>query len=421
VALLLMIGVIAIHMITSRTTARLSDNYGEALGAAASEHVRTELLTTQARVETMASAIASMKAAGRADRATVIKIVDDNMRATPSLIGGWFVATPDALDGQDAAMRNRPDLASGPAGVLNVYVVRDGDRIRLESTDIQDVYTSAYTETSARERRTALVDPYLYPIGEKMIAMTSISVPVVVEGRLIGVAGMDMPLTGINASMAKLRPFGDGRVMLVDRLGKWASHPDASLLTKAYAENGAQAVKTALATRTGATIEGVKDGQIAQSRRIVPAPLPEFGQNWAVVLDAPKATVNAPADQMARALSIGAVVIVTLVLGVLLWAAGVVVRQPLNGLVRSVERLGQGRYEEAVEGVDGGDGVGAVARALDGFRQDLAETQRLRNDQEQTRAATEQERLRNQALSDRHARRSGQGRQADRCGPFQAV
>ena len=105
-----------------------------------------------------------------------------------------------------------------------------------------------------------------------------------------------------------------------------------------------------------------------------------------------------------------------IVLTVLSAASKAVVKTPLTGLARSVGALGAGRYDEAVPGTDGGDEIGAVARALDDFRLDLAEDRRNRAHQEAERAAAEVERRRqaeqaeaSAALQARKIRSLGEG------------
>lgn len=74
--------------------------------------------------------------------------------------------------------------------------------------------------------------------------------------------------------------------------------------------------------------------------------------------------------------------------------ARAVVKKPLGGLSRSVEALSAGRYDQAVHGAEGSDEIGAVARALDGFRHTLADSERQRLEREAAWAQTEAEHLR---------------------------
>ncbi len=86
-----------------------------------------------------------------------------------------------------------------------------------------------------------------------------------------------------------------------------------------------------------------------------------------------------------------ATLVATLALLILAWSAAS--RRAVAGLTRSVEGLGAGRYDQAVEGGEDRE-IGPLARALDGFRHDLARGERERAQQDAERAAAEAERQR---------------------------
>jgi methyl-accepting chemotaxis protein len=86
-----------------------------------------------------------------------------------------------------------------------------------------------------------------------------------------------------------------------------------------------------------------------------------------------------------------ATLVATLALLILAWSAAS--GRAVANLTRSVEGLGAGRYDQAVEGSDDRE-IGPVARALDGFRHDLACSERERAQQDAARATAEAERQR---------------------------
>jgi methyl-accepting chemotaxis protein len=86
-----------------------------------------------------------------------------------------------------------------------------------------------------------------------------------------------------------------------------------------------------------------------------------------------------------------ATLVATLALLILAWGAAS--RRAVSDLTWSVEGLGAGRYDQPVGGADDHE-TGAVARALDGFRHDLARDQRTRTEQEAERRVVEAERQR---------------------------
>ena len=96
-----------------------------------------------------------------------------------------------------------------------------------------------------------------------------------------------------------------------------------------------------------------------------------------------------------------ATLVATLALLILAWSAAS--RRAVAELTRSVEGLGAGRYDQAVAGSDDRE-IGPVARALDGFRHDLARSERERDEQAAARAAAEAERQRRDHEAEAFAR-----------------
>jgi methyl-accepting chemotaxis protein len=86
-----------------------------------------------------------------------------------------------------------------------------------------------------------------------------------------------------------------------------------------------------------------------------------------------------------------ATLVASLALLILAWSSAS--GRAVAGLTRSVEGLGAGRYDQPVSGGDDHE-IGAVARALDGFRHDLARGERERAEQAAERAVAEAERQR---------------------------
>jgi methyl-accepting chemotaxis protein len=81
----------------------------------------------------------------------------------------------------------------------------------------------------------------------------------------------------------------------------------------------------------------------------------------------------------------------------LYYAVRLLVQKPLGGLVASVRALSDGKYDEPVAGQERADEIGSVAKALEGFRFALADTQRLEAEADSQRLAAEAERGRSEA------------------------
>ncbi|MBB4798943.1 methyl-accepting chemotaxis protein [Brevundimonas bullata] len=396
---LLLFAAFAVSQNTRTVTRELSHDYAQALGDSAVANVSGKINEASATARSMAETIGKAHESGVRDRGTVMAMLKPAAAATPLVMGSWFMAAPDAFDGRDAAMTGRADLGSNASGRFMTYWVNDGGTITLQKPMESSDYEEPYYAQPFSSGKPAIVEPYAEDVGGKTVLMTSVAYPVVSGGKVIGVAGLDLALDDLSTLLGKMKPLGTGEVMLLSGSSHWVSHPDAALRAKAYTEDQADAVRTVLSSGQTNQLNGLRNlSGVPIKRLVIPAPLAGLNATWALVTDIPTAAINGPSDRLAIAMMIGGMVILALVLASLFFVTDRVVRRPLARLTTSVKALNDGRYEEPVQGIESADEVGSIARALDGFRHQLAETVRLRTEQEQTRAAAEAERLRNDAI-----------------------
>jgi methyl-accepting chemotaxis protein len=396
IGLLLIAAAFAVSSHTSVIVSGLTNQYAGAVADEAIEAVRADINSAAAAATAMRGSVASAHEAGLVDRDKFMAIVKQNALATDSVMGAWFMAEPNALDGRDAEFIGNAGMASNKDGRFSVYWVNKDGAPNLEIQSDGSDFAESYYTGPVHSGKPALTEPYFDNVGGVEVAMASVALPVSSGGKVIGVAGLDMSLDNLSKALGKLHPLDGGRVMLVSGGGRWVAHPDPALRMKPYADEGSEALNAVLGGGEAVQIKGVKLGDVAMLRIIRPVPMPALNTTWALVMDVPVAAITGPADNLARVLFIGGVLITVAVLAALFFASAALVRAPLAGLTRSVDALSAGRYDQPVSGVAGGDEIGTIARALDGFRHDLADGQRRRSEQEAERALAEVERQRHE-------------------------
>ncbi|MET4684698.1 methyl-accepting chemotaxis protein [Brevundimonas faecalis] len=396
---LLLCAAVAVSQNTRSVARGLSHDYAEALSESAVSSVNGRIGAADTAARSIAEMIGTAHESGVRDRRTIMNMLKPAATATPLVTGSWFMASPGAFDGMDAAMAGRTDLGSNSNGYFTPYWVNDGSKISMQPLNSVNDYEQPYYVQPFTTGKPVLNEPYPYEVSGKTVLMTSIAYPVKSGGKVIGVAGVDLALDGLSGMLGEMKPFDTGRVMLLSGAGNWVSHPDAALRTKPYAEARPDEVRGVISSGKAARLDGLRDLRKERIERLVsPVPFGDLNTTWALVTDIPSAAINGPADRLAIAMMIGGLVILGLVLGALFFVTERVVRLPLAQLTASVGALNAGRYDEPVKGTASADEVGGIARALEGFRHDLAETGRLRTEQERDRAAAEVERQRNDAV-----------------------
>ncbi|WP_454717120.1 methyl-accepting chemotaxis protein [Caulobacter segnis] len=396
IGFLLIAAAVAVSSHTATIVSGLTNRYAGAVADDAIQSVQADIGRVQSTARSMAVSIGAAHEAGMHDRATVVQMLKPNAESSAMVLGAWYMAEPNAFDGKDAEFAGNTASGSNKAGNFSPYWVHDGDKVIFQPLDQGNEYAEPYYAVPKQTGKSTVVEPYSYDVAGKSVLMTSVVYPVFSHGQFIGAAGLDMALDSVSKTLGELKPLGGGRVMMLSPSGKWIAHPDASKRTQAYSDVGADEVKAVLAGGAAVEIKGVVEDGVPMARIIRPVPIPALNTTWALVMDVPVAAITGPADRLAKILFVGGLVITAAVLAALFFASAALVKKPLTGLTRSVDKLSAGRYDEAVPGVDGGDEIGAIARALDGFRHDLADGQRRRAEQEAERAAAEIERQRHE-------------------------
>jgi len=397
---LLIAGSLLISWQSGKAVKSLAQRYAASVTAQTAQEIKNDLDDADAVVRSSAGLFAASYQAGQRDRAVYLAQLKPIASASRTELGAWLMFAPGAL-GDDAAFAGRADLGSTPQGRFIGYWVKNGDSLSLEQGEDAEFGEDFYT-TSAASGRPAILEPYRDNItdgGEtKMLLMTSVTYPVVVDGRTVGVMGADLALDDIASRLTALKPFDDGRAMLVSPGGLWVSHPEADLRMKAYADPGLDAVKAVIAGGGPTVIEGVKiKGQRAE-RLVAPVRLAS-GATWAMVVDVTEDALLAPARKLAMGLAIGGLVLLACALGVLALASRRLIAQPLLALRGAVGVLAEHRYDQPVAEAARADEIGAIARALDTLRQELARAQAMREEQEGLRRAADADRDRAAALT----------------------
>ncbi|MCF3639178.1 methyl-accepting chemotaxis protein [Rhizobium sp. TRM95111] len=398
-------GTIAIVMLASNfvlisetqdRVAKLVYADADAQAKAIASDIGSNIAELAGAARSMAGVVGNGHQAGLLDRKMTIEFLKTNVEKNAFAFGSWFAEEPAAFDGKATELAGQTELGAAKDGTFNPYWTKGKDGISFSTFDSD--YKAEWYSLAAKSGKGAMTQPYTETSTGSNTAMASIAYPVVSNGKLIGVSGVDVSLKTLSDKLSALRPFGSGRVTLLSQSGKWLVSPIPDLLMKEYEGQGADIVKEALASGKVGRIENLTFDEFESFDRVVyPFALPDVNTSWIVLVDVPRSAINAPVmDQTYMMIAGGLIVLAAVLLG-LYAAVRRFVQKPLAGLVHDVTQLSGGQYGNAVSGQDRDDETGAVAKALEGFRHQLADTKRLEADAAAQRQLTEEERLRSEA------------------------
>ncbi|WP_413293071.1 methyl-accepting chemotaxis protein [Bdellovibrio sp. HCB185ZH] len=221
------------------------------------------------------------------------------LESNKGLIGVWTAWEPNAWDGKDASFVNSE--GSDKSGRFIPYLSYANGKATLGPlVDYEKAGAGDYYLVPKARGKETMVEPYLYPIDGVQVLMTSAVVPIFIDGKVAGVAGVDLPLKDLQRDAVKIKPFETSSAYLVTTSGNFVAHPDEKMLTKA--SNFAVApekFKAAFAKGESLVVTGL-DPDLNEDCLYVVSPMTMGATDapWSLVIRTPLKTVMADARAM---------------------------------------------------------------------------------------------------------------------------
>ena len=280
------------------------------------------------------------------------------------VLGIWLAFEPDGLDGKDSEFVNDAARQSNEAGRFATYWSRSGgaslNTIMVEEDLTKTTlslsgtpYNSWYT-CPRDNKRTCLLDPYSDTVGTKEMLMTTISVPLIVDGKTIGVAGIDIALDALQgAAIESQRDLFNnaGHMLIVSGSGVLAADSsDAAKVGKKISDTLGADGNEVLQLLGSATPKILEQGDLI--RAVYPVDPIGNSRAWGVVIDLPKQVLLADSVKLQAVLDEAqqtgvitalAVAVVAGLIGLLLiWLTASGVTRPINSVAEMLKNIASG-------------------------------------------------------------------------------
>ncbi|BBP74717.1 methyl-accepting chemotaxis protein [Pseudomonas sp. Ost2] len=306
-----------------------TSNLVDTVVKANAKEVEVELGVAFTVAESLASVAMAMQQQ-HVDRKTADALTRELLEVNPQLSGLGQFWEANAFDGKDSEFANQPNHDA--TGRYLVYWNRANGEVTSEPLagyapeDIDNQYY--YRPLNSHQPWAS--EPFSYETqnGQQQM-MVSIMVPLLLDGDALGVAGVDLPLEGINRQLSKINVF-KGYGALVSSDGLYASHPDSERLSQ-LADDLPTPAKDAIKAGQAYRFERNGWGYVLQPVRIGKAP-----NNWALLVAYPLNEALKGIDQFLHtAVVIGLVAL--LVLAIALWYLLSWQMRPLSGLTVGIQ------------------------------------------------------------------------------------
>jgi len=373
------------------------------------EIAKAEALTSEKRIDRSAriadalgSVLEVMKDSGEANRARADGILRHLLESNPDILGIWTGWEPNVFDGKDADFVKAH--GHDATGRYVPYFVR-GTNGEISNTALVDYAVPGagdYYQLPFTRQKTVVIEPYAYAIDGKEVLLTSISKPVVVNGKALGVAGIDLSLAETSKALSAIHPMRTGYVSLVSSGGKIVGHPNEALIGKSLAEGGVQTAGwDKLVANPG--IEQQIAAEDGTAYLAVASPIKLTPENtWYAIVAVPKSTVFAQLNTMIR----DAALIVATAAALLALAGWFIARRfigRISNIIGETAQIAEGNLQLELKDSKVKDEIGDLARSLEVLLDNNREKARLEKEAEAHRSLSERDRIARQEQEARDA------------------
>ncbi|MEA4837483.1 MAG: methyl-accepting chemotaxis protein [Rhodospirillaceae bacterium] len=246
------------------------------------------------------------------------------------------------------------------------------------------------------------LDPLPTASGGKQLFLASLSVPIYANGRFAGVVGVDFDLDFVQALAEEVNRkvfSGQNEITIISNMGLIVAHnskldqvgQNFSFVSESWEDD------MALIQEGRKIVNWTKDGKTL--RAISPIQLGQTGTPWAIQITVPRDVVLADANQISAtiaarnaetaiwqiAVGLGLAIIAI----ILMWGVAGGIARPIIAMTGAMKRLASGDHSVDIPARGHADEIGQMAEAVQIFKDNAIEMERLRREQEKQKADTE--------------------------------
>nr|WP_320165570.1 methyl-accepting chemotaxis protein [uncultured Methylophaga sp.] len=211
------------------------EDYLQVLASDTAGELSTPLLSAMHSIQGVASAMnAVVKSEGNHDRRELaIRMLEQTLSDHPNFLATYVAFEPNALDGADKLAKQTK--GSDAAGRFMPYVTRDNNDFMVallegledKNLDENGNRVGEYYLCSKESVKSCVIDPYLYPVDDKEVLLSSLVAPIKVHEQFIGIAGVDISASFLQSVISDVESRlydGRGRTLLVSPRGVISGH-----------------------------------------------------------------------------------------------------------------------------------------------------------------------------------------------------
>ncbi|MCM0624223.1 methyl-accepting chemotaxis protein [Lysinibacillus sp. OL1_EC] len=322
---------------------------------------------------TVASNLQTMVANHKGDRDLANEMLKQLLEQNDTFLGVWTIWEPNAFDGQDAHFANLK--GHDTSGRFLPYWARSNKGVTL--APLEDYETSDYYVLPKTLKQEVILEPLTYPIDGQEVLMTSTAIPIQIDGKVVGLVGIDISLETLVAINNEIVLYDTGYSAIVSHKGSFVSHPSPDYVNRPVTEmekyKSADKILSAVEQGKPYLVEDYSTYlQEASFIAVSPIQIGQTSTPWALQVIIPSEEVMAAASEAMWLSILLAIIGIIVLVGAITWIAQRIVK-PVVQTVEQVKTIAGGNLAVEPLQVRSKDEIGELAHAMNHMTDNMRE------------------------------------------------
>ncbi len=359
-------------------TRKVADHFGEDVAEQMAYRyggvIRADMEIAMDAARNIAHAFEGIKKNANPDRKVMDSILKQVLEKNPTFLAVWTCWEPNALDGRDQDFVNAP--GHDATGRYVPYWNRGSGEITVEPLVDYETDISGYYVSVKKSGLETILEPYKYKVDGKEILMTSLVVPVIIDGKTVGVAGIDIDITVFQELADKIKPYETGYAFVMSNSAVMVSHPDSKAIGKDAVQRQQKEIQDSFreAILAGKEYTFYKKSIVKGTKNyfvVTPVTIGKSTTPWSFAISVPMDKIQEQSRELTWSIiTIG--VVVLLLFGIVMIIVSNSIVRPIRKVVDGLKDIaeGEGDLTKRLD-IKSGDEIGELAHWFDRFMENL--------------------------------------------------
>lgn len=341
---LFLISAISTYIISAKVfegTQNISKNYINEFGKKNALEIKSDMEKSVVLLKTFSASLeTTLKENSMYDKPTLVKLMSSIIEKNPYIVGVWAYFKEDSFYPYNLNMANR--YAHDNNGRFSPYIMKNGEDISLmEDHPVMD--GQIWISEPIKNKKEYITEPYKFEVNGKNLLNTTVSIPLYINEKLVGVIGIDISIDEIVQRISKLKVLNSGHSMILSSKGTIIAHQKDDF----HGKNFLDIDKSLTAKNILNTINNMKELYFYEKTAInldnsfnylIPFEIANSSVNWAFILTVPIKEYLANAYEI-RYFSIMASVIGFILIGIVIFYTTTILNKKLNTIQRGLNNF----------------------------------------------------------------------------------